>query len=222
MPDETDRYPTDPLNGPAQMADHLRSLERRIATLEGARPLGNTTLAGGTLRITASGVLIVEDNDGNERVLVGHLGSGAFDVAVTDPADTGTLVRLSTLAYGPSGATVATQQSTTSTSYTDLGTVGPTVTTMIGPSGRAIVLGAARVTPAASDSAGIGVSVDGAAASFLADVADVPGTGVIVSIAGFVALTGLTPGSRQFRMKYRSASGGTAFFSDRSLVVLPF
>lgn len=47
-----DRYPVDPLNGNAGLAEYLRELERRIGELEAARPLGNTNLTDGTLTVT--------------------------------------------------------------------------------------------------------------------------------------------------------------------------
>jgi hypothetical protein len=41
---------------------------------------------------------------------------------------------------GVVGSRILTSESTTSTAYIDLATVGPTVTVDIGPSGRAIVI----------------------------------------------------------------------------------
>lgn len=44
MPDERDRYPVNPLDGPSQMADRLAEIERRLAQLEGAPPVGVSRL----------------------------------------------------------------------------------------------------------------------------------------------------------------------------------
>lgn len=60
-----DRYPVDPLNDNAGLAEYLRELERRIGELEAARPLGNTNLTDGTLTVT--------DSSGQERLRLGKL-----------------------------------------------------------------------------------------------------------------------------------------------------
>lgn len=56
-----DRYPTDPMSGPAALAQELRELKRRVKELEASRPLGNTTLANGTLQVMDdNGFLLME------------------------------------------------------------------------------------------------------------------------------------------------------------------
>lgn len=70
-----DRYPVDPLNGNAGLAEYLRELERRLAELEAARPLGNTTLQDGTFRVV--------DDNGDLRAQVGKLGNtGTWGIEV--------------------------------------------------------------------------------------------------------------------------------------------
>jgi hypothetical protein len=60
-----DRYPANPLDGPSGLAEKLRELERRLTELEAARPLGNTTISQGTLRVV--------DSNGDLRVQIGEM-----------------------------------------------------------------------------------------------------------------------------------------------------
>lgn len=124
----------------------------------------------------------------------------------------------------PTGSTVVTSQTTTSTSYADLATIGPSVTVTTGTS--ALVALAAfmskstdntaavtsyEVTGASTQSAvdGRGAQVDGAPAN----------QGMRVGVTVFQA--DLTPGSNTFTQKYKvSSTVGT--FSNRHLLVVPF
>lgn len=126
---------------------------------------------------------------------------------------------------GASTASVATSQTTTSTSYTDLTTAGPSVTVTIGSSGLALVTLSADMyngtsgayaftsfvvsggnTVAASDANGI--SVGGSTAN------------PEILIGRTVLLTGLTAGSTTFKLQYR-VSGGTGTFINRNIAVVP-
>ncbi len=44
MPDETDRYAIGPLDGPAQLKDWMRGIDRRLREVEATRPLTATTI----------------------------------------------------------------------------------------------------------------------------------------------------------------------------------
>lgn len=127
---------------------------------------------------------------------------------------------------------VTTQQSTASTSYVDLGTVGPQVTVTIGRSGKCLVILSSQMGYATATATG------GCKASFVASGANTIGTsgqrsinmGTNTGAAGtyrvdqFGAtfyLDGLNPGVTTFTMKYGAQNGVTADFSDRILVVMP-
>jgi hypothetical protein len=125
----------------------------------------------------------------------------------------------------PYGEEIITPQTTTSTSYTDLTTVGPSATVNIGPKGTAIVMLTAQ---AMTNSNGVecymGFSVSGATtvsanddqalASATRNSGDLPKSSAVFWV------TGLNEGSNTFISKYRTTSG-TATFADRNLVVIP-
>lgn len=117
-------------------------------------------------------------------------------------------------------AAVLTSETTTSTSFTDLATVGPSVTVETGPLAFIIVHGAMENTGAGSSR--MGYDVSGATTLAAADnrgigVYGVAGAGVITS---GVSLLTLTPGTNTFTSKYRVGSG-TGTFLSRRIVVFP-
>lgn len=132
------------------------------------------------------------------------------------------------LATGAATALVATSQTATSTSYGDLATTGPAVTVTIGANGLALVCLSASMT---NSSAG----GDGALTSFAISGATTMAAGTspyilfyqtwtTSSLGEFGAtwlVTGLTPGSTTFTVKYAAFSGGTAGWKDRSISVVP-
>jgi hypothetical protein len=85
--------------------------------------------------VISEGALDVKDGDGDTQVLVGKLTNGNYGIAAINDADE--LVELDTLAFGIRADNVSLFETTSSTSYTDLATVGPSVTVTIGTSGRA-------------------------------------------------------------------------------------
>lgn len=116
-------------------------------------------------------------------------------------------------------------QATTSTTFVDLSTVGPSVTSVTGTSAIFAVTAFVKNT-----SAGLGgyVGIDVSGASTIA--ADVNRSLRVMSgiaslntrvsyVGGF--FTVLTPGSNTFRCKYAAVSGGSAEFDERELVVIP-
>lgn len=70
MPSADDRYQVDPLDGPAAMAQTLRSLEQRVSALEGA-PLSGSNLT-------------VIDEAGTTRATLGKLASGLYGLELLD------------------------------------------------------------------------------------------------------------------------------------------
>lgn len=126
----------------------------------------------------------------------------------------------------PAVAVVGTSETTTSTGYTNLATVGPSVTCTTGSS--ALVCIFAGVT---NNTAGAGAfasyTVSGASTIGGSDsraVAYEPPSvaAATLSRAAFVGLAnGLTPGVNTFTLTYR-ASAGTATFDNRTLTVIPF
>lgn len=121
--------------------------------------------------------------------------------------------------------TVATSQTTTSTSYTDLATGGPAATVTIGASGMALVIISATCANAnASGYAIAGYAVSGANTAAATDAKSVLMRSETAAEEGNYCNTfletGLTAGSTTFTMKYRCVSG-TAQFQRRFITVIP-
>lgn len=124
----------------------------------------------------------------------------------------------------PTQATVATSQTTSSTSYGDLATVGPAVTVTTGT--QAIVWAIVRSQHSAGGSGECSWSVAVSGATTVAASDNWRGLQSGVTAAnpnrfGVCHLfTGLTAGSNTFTIKYKT-TGATATFQDRDIVVLP-
>lgn len=123
-----------------------------------------------------------------------------------------------------SNSVVAGFQSTTSTSYTDLGTPGPSVSSTTGT--EAIVWFSAEVessTPNALQK--FSVAVSGATTVAASDdwAVTLDGTDDLSPSRrmGAHRFTGLTGGINTFTMKY-AAGSNTATFGNRELIVMPF
>ena len=128
-----------------------------------------------------------------------------------------------------SASYVSSSQSTTSTSYTDLATVGPAVTLTTGTSVVCHVY--SRVVPSTSaGSPRMGVAVSGATTVAAADAIGANGGGSVTvatpvsgssyNMNGSLIFTGLTAGSNTFTLKYRTDNVSyTENFADRAIVV---
>ncbi|WP_143589850.1 hypothetical protein [Streptomyces africanus] len=119
-------------------------------------------------------------------------------------------------------ATQLTNDSTTSTSYTDLDTTtGPSLT--VATSNCAVVIISASISNTANVSARMAYEVSGASAIAPADnrgVATFGVAGVGIVAANVLFHNDLTAGSNTFTAKYRVA-GGTGSFTSRRITVLP-
>ncbi|MCR4340515.1 MAG: hypothetical protein NUW01_11610 [Gemmatimonadaceae bacterium] len=112
---------------------------------------------------------------------------------------------------------VATAQATTSTSFTDLATVGPQRTDLA-PGQYLVLYGCNAFAGAAGDVAAMGISVNGGA---VATKLRTPVLSDYTSLA-VVETASLTAGINTVVAKYKSASGATASFADRWLIALKY
>lgn len=117
---------------------------------------------------------------------------------------------------------VATTQGTTSGTYTDLSTVGPTVTTTTGTS-AIVLLRALAVNSGAAAGAMMSVAISGSSSIAAADSLAVGHFGTSASIGCAFNHIALTPGTNTFTAKYKTttATSTTATFQYREMVVIP-
>ncbi|MDA8210125.1 MAG: hypothetical protein M0Z92_14150 [Actinomycetota bacterium] len=185
-------------------------------------PNGTTRAAIGpyTINGTETYSMQIYDATGKIRLQAGDLEGGGDGVAVWDAV--GTPMQLL-----PSyDATVSTQESTTSTTYGDLTTVGPEVTVQVGSSGKVRVTASAFIQiPVQTTQAGgfVGISVDGAAPSgdfvYLFNSVGVAGGYLAGSYSATTILTGLSQGSHTLKLQYRAYASATgADFAERFIV----
>lgn len=124
----------------------------------------------------------------------------------------------------PGTATIATSQTTTSTTYTNLTTVGPQVTVTTGT--RAIAWWNVRMSNnTAGQNCFASVSVGGATPTQVGQDSyslryQSYGSNSVHQSDGMHMWTGLTAGSNTFTVVYK-VDAGTGAFQDRDLTVLP-
>jgi hypothetical protein len=126
--------------------------------------------------------------------------------------------------FATAAAAVTTGQTTGSTSYADLTTVGPSVTVTIGASGKAKVSVRCRISNSGNGNYGaVGVVISGAstvaAATWLIQTQYGTG-GVGTELGATRLLTGLTAGSTTFKVQYL-VDAGTGTFTNREIIVEP-
>lgn len=120
----------------------------------------------------------------------------------------------------PSANTVATSQTTTSTSYTDLATVGPTVTVTTGTA--ALIILGCRISNSGANLTSMSVDISSATTVAASDTRALQTTQIAaVRATADQIYTSLTAGSNVFRAKYKVAAG-TGTFVDRDMCVIPF
>lgn len=116
---------------------------------------------------------------------------------------------------------IATQESTTSTTYTDLATTGPSVTATT--SASAIVAIYCNQLTSGGTAAWMSYAISGATSDASNDnrAIQLQSTGGQHVGATFFHSAILTPGTNTFKAEYRISTSGTATFSVRRLMVIP-
>lgn len=201
---------------PKDLLDKIADLTRRLENLERSPQMTLTSIKDGALTIL--------DAAGIVRAQLGKQADGTYDIASFNAAGANP-VALSTLAFGSNYAEIdLPEETTTSTTWTDLATVGPTVNATVGALGKAIVLAGAYMTSTVTNQTVVtGLSIDGGAPRDMADVGNNSSGAISGSYAGAWMATGLSPGSHQFRLKYlQSLPGATGRFAGRWVLVFPF
>lgn len=160
---------------------------------------------------------------------VSRLAVGANNTVLTADSSTGTGLKWAAVTQAVTavgGAEVLTNQTTTSTSYTDLTTAGPAVTITTGTS---VIVFITADLGDPSNTAGLiraSFAVSGATTRAASDNEALIAAGGAISTADpfgtysrAVVITGLTAGSNVFTMKYK-VSTGTASFQNRNIVIV--
>jgi len=161
---------------------------------------------------------IVSDPQGVQRVRLGLQTNGDIGLSTTDPLGNSAEV------FPLQANSVWAQEATSSTAWTDLATVGPTVTAWIGASGQALILASASVQTTSLNIAEIGISIDGGAAVMVGVVGILTGNNsdrCAGTASAVYVQPGLTPGQHTFKMQYQNTSAFSVDFAVRSLVVWP-
>lgn len=121
-------------------------------------------------------------------------------------------------------AIVTTTQSTATTTYTSLATVGPVVSLNTGTAAL-VILACAMGSTVQFHTAFMSIAVSGATTIAASDVNALlqhdPDTNSALNACGFFLMTGLTPGLNTFTAMYRADAGASATFGNRAMVVIP-
>lgn len=213
--------PQQSLAGLRELVARFRDFERRLRILETAPRAGNTTVSSGMFTVT-------DPTSGAVLVRIGQLADGSSGLEQVDPA-TGHTVHLAALALGMDTVAVATAETTSSASFTDLATAGPARTVTVGSTGRCLVIVSATMTLSGGGASGAQMGVDVAGPTVVA--ADVSralrfesSQAGLLAASRFIPLTGLAAGTYTVTAKYAIGAGnsGTSTFADRRLTVLPY
>lgn len=130
-----------------------------------------------------------------------------------------------TVGLAAANAVVATSEATSSSTYTDLTTTTDSVTVTVGASGIVMLMFSAEILVGTNGArAYVGFAVSGATTRAADDTTAMYYKGYASSTnhkAGISQLvTGLTPGSTTFKLKYKTSSG-TGTYQDRRIAVVP-
>ena len=156
----------------------------------------------------------VYDGSGTERVRLGLLANGDYGLQVIDTLGNSEEILPAVQQF------VSTQITVTSQTYVSQG--GPSVTAVVGASGKVKVEASAFVAAnAASVGAWVALAIDGTPVLDLTEV-DSAGGQITTSFAFNGIRTGLSAGSHTFELYYKwTSASGNANFSNRSLLVTP-
>lgn len=148
-------------------------------------------------------------------------GTGIADNAILNRHLASGIVTASELDLDPAQQEITTDQTTTSTSYTDLATVGPAATVTVGPNGLLLVIWGAGIYTG-SVKKDMSIALSGANTVAASDNYSVRRDGAAFDQTTSRAklFTGLTAGSTTVTAKYKTASGTANFFS-RHLLAIP-
>jgi len=203
-----------------------------IATQGGTETFTNKTLTAPLINnatITADVYGGFSDSDSGliygMSVTNGIIASAALANRVNTAALVDASVTPTKLATGAATNVVVTGETTSSTTYDNLATVGPAVTVTIGSNGLALLIITANQFNATSGAFCFmgcvlsGSNVEAAADGNAYAVKNVGGS--LETNVSFVRLiTGLSPGSTTFTAKYR-VSSNTGTFTNRKIAVVP-
>lgn len=161
---------------------------------------------------------------GNADTVDGYHASQTAAASTIPVLDSNGKLPVGVLSASSYTATVATSQTTTSTSYTDLSTAGPAVTVTTG-SYALVIIGGRLSDGSAGQWAYMGFAVSGATTTAAADATALGFGQSATTVDSFVQasqvfLVALTPGSNVFTAKYR-VTGGTGTFINRNITVIP-
>lgn len=124
----------------------------------------------------------------------------------------------------PNRSLIVTSETTTSTSYADLPTVGPQVTVTHGTS--ALICVTARINVSVNNDGGqVGVDISGATTEAASNTHCLRSDASLSNSNRMTAVrlhTTLTPGTSVFKLQYLVALAATGTFSAREIVVIPF
>ena len=146
------------------------------------------------------------------------LAQNARGILIRTASNTWTFVPNASGSLTSSTASVLTQQTTTSTSYTDLATAGPAVTVTTGT--KALVMINAEIYGGAGFAQYMSFAVSGATTVAASDNFSIGNSGTNQIGTGTTFLvTGLTAGSNVFTVKYR-VTAGTGVYQYRRITVV--
>lgn len=225
-----------------------REVNRRLAVLDRGTRLGHAAVRDGRVTILANGgqvraelgllddarvAQVFYDVNGDELLRLGEQADGSYGLAVYNGAVYTDLVDY---IFGETTEFIASAETTTSTSYVDLATAGPSATVTVGPSGRVRLLAGVEASTEVLNATGNHGAQFGYAASGANTIGDtylglhdawsqVSGVGVAnlsrASIASGRVISGLAAGVTTFKLRYAARTQGTAGFANRWIIAQP-